>query len=344
MNINSSEISVVVQGAINMQWTKTVLKSIRKHLPKAEIILSTWKGSTVFGYDFDILVENEDPGAEIIFPLWGVRDNVNRQIVSTKNGLKQATRKYVLKTRTDILFNNNNFLKYFDKYNERCEQCKILEKRVVTCQHFARRPEVFPFHPGDWVFFGLREDILKIWDIPLLPEPESSKWFYNHELTEQQKTLTPYSHFRCRYCPEQYIWSTFLKKYMNFNFDNLFDITEENIELTNISFANNLVIISDKDYGIKFVKWDTKYEDNIYYFMDWLELYKKYCAPDLKISKLQKALYAPNVLKYSYEIKNYAKSFFAPIITLLKYLELIPRLFVNFITIIFSYIGALLKK
>lgn len=344
MNIDSSEISVVVQGAINTYWTKKVLKSIRKYLPNAEIILSTWKGSTVFGYDFDVLVENDDPGAEVIFPLWNGRNNVNRQLLSTQNGIKQATRKYVLKTRTDILFKNAGFLNYFDKYQKRCEQCKIVEKRVITCQHFARRPEIFPFHPSDWLFFGLKEDILKILDIPLAPEPETSKWFDTHELAPMQKVLSEYSHLRGRYCPEQYIWVTFLKKFMNINFDNMFDITEDNIEMTNISFANNLVIISDKDYGIKFIKWNTEYEDNIYYFMDWLELYKKYCDPDLKISKFQKALYAPEVLKWGYEMKNQIKPLIPPLKALFEWLIGVFKVVFSFFKIIFSFLSALFGK
>ena len=40
--IKSEDISVVVQGAIVSNLTNNCLKSIRKYLPKAEIILSTW--------------------------------------------------------------------------------------------------------------------------------------------------------------------------------------------------------------------------------------------------------------------------------------------------------------
>lgn len=40
--IDSADISVVVQGPVNYEQTKECLKSIRKFLPKSEIILSTW--------------------------------------------------------------------------------------------------------------------------------------------------------------------------------------------------------------------------------------------------------------------------------------------------------------
>ena len=64
--INSNEISVIVQGAIDKTETPKCLKSIRKYLPDAEIILSTWEGSDLNGLDYDVLVINQLPSAPII--------------------------------------------------------------------------------------------------------------------------------------------------------------------------------------------------------------------------------------------------------------------------------------
>ena len=68
--VATSDISVVVQGAIagpskdgKAYPTRDCLLSIRRRLPGAEIILSTWKGSDVTGLDYDQLVLNDDPGA-----------------------------------------------------------------------------------------------------------------------------------------------------------------------------------------------------------------------------------------------------------------------------------------
>ena len=41
--IDTNDISVVVQGAIDQINTPKCLRSIRKRLPGAEIILSTWE-------------------------------------------------------------------------------------------------------------------------------------------------------------------------------------------------------------------------------------------------------------------------------------------------------------
>ncbi|MFN3393310.1 MAG: WavE lipopolysaccharide synthesis family protein, partial [Candidatus Thermochlorobacter sp.] len=100
--VETSDISIVVQGPIVSNkdfypngWTNEALRRMRIHFPGAEIILSTWKGSNVDGLDYDVVVFNDDPGSAMS------RNrpyNVNRQIVSTKNGLAKASRKYALKT------------------------------------------------------------------------------------------------------------------------------------------------------------------------------------------------------------------------------------------------------
>ena len=56
--IKNEDISVVVQGAIHPEWTPLVLKSIRKSLPGARVILSTWEGTDISKLDYDVLVLN----------------------------------------------------------------------------------------------------------------------------------------------------------------------------------------------------------------------------------------------------------------------------------------------
>ena len=101
--IDPKDISVVVQGPVvgkpdwppSKRLTERCLASIRRHLPGAEIILSTWAGSPVDGLDFDRLVECQDPGGVLLHEHKGrkIFFNCSRQIVSTREGLRAATRK-----------------------------------------------------------------------------------------------------------------------------------------------------------------------------------------------------------------------------------------------------------
>lgn len=102
--IKPDEISVVVQGEIERDATPKCLKSIRRFLPGAEIVLSTWEGRSCEGLDYDILVLNVDPGpSDLIrqYPFEQV-NNCNRQIVSTKNGINKSSKKYVLDRKSVV--------------------------------------------------------------------------------------------------------------------------------------------------------------------------------------------------------------------------------------------------
>jgi hypothetical protein len=55
--INSKNISTVVQDAIDKELTPKCLKSIRKCLSKATIILSTWKNSDIKYLDYELKLE-----------------------------------------------------------------------------------------------------------------------------------------------------------------------------------------------------------------------------------------------------------------------------------------------
>ena len=282
--IDSSEITVVVQGPVVEDGkekpyrfsTRAVLKSIRKVMPKSEIILSTWKNSNLSGLEFDVLVQPDDPGC---VPE-SKTGNQNRQIVSTQAGLQKASRKYIVKTRTDILFLSNGFLHYFEKFNKRNEKLKFFNQRVVCSTVFAHNPNRFtrkPFYPSDWFFFGLSEDIKNLWSIPLAPEPITSLYYKTHP---RPKESTDNSIFR--YCPEQYIWLSFLRKYIQVPCEHQWDYGPHNQELHELSIANNLILLSPREIGIKFTKYRFGIGNwiSFYHHAEWLELYKKYCDPE----------------------------------------------------------------
>ena len=128
-SIGSDEITVVVQGAVDPVCTTKCLSSVRKHLPNAEIILSTWEGTDVSDLDYDEVILNGDPGS---FMMSGFeKNNVRRQIYSTIKGIKQARRRYVLKIRSDIKLKNANFLKYFNRFNDYDQRWHFLQGRII---------------------------------------------------------------------------------------------------------------------------------------------------------------------------------------------------------------------
>ena len=282
--VDTEEISIVVQGPViwnkdyyETGWTCEVLNRARHFFPGSEIILSTWKGQNIDGLSFDFVIFNDDPG-----PL-NTKDssnNLNRQIVSTYSGLKNATRKYALKLRTDTILNDNCIISYFGKYPCRIEKWKMFKERIVT--DAALNPKhyltPFPFQIPDWIHFGFREDLLILWDIPLAEKPNSER-------------------FMCS--PEQYIWTSCIKKFGNIHFEHGRDNRKENVYLTELIIANNVVLLDRNQMGIEFWKFPGDKQTNTlnsdkrnivisildsfaqktfnYNHYQWHKLYEKYC-------------------------------------------------------------------
>lgn len=165
--ISSQEISVVVQGAILREgdMTKRCCESVRRFLPGAEIILSTWEGQNVDGISCDICIMNQDPGAvSLLFKNYGEikKSNINRQIVSSYKGVEFASRKYVMKLRSDTVLLGSTIINII---NEKfCES----EQRIMCFE------PINPIYINDGVygvcdfwFFGLKDSMRKLWNIPL---------------------------------------------------------------------------------------------------------------------------------------------------------------------------------
>lgn len=294
--IKPSDISVVVQGPIvggpddqyQQRLTYRCLESVRQHLPGAEVVLSTWRDSDVSGLTYDVLVESDDPGAWNWCREWEEAkidkklNNGNRQIVCTRAGLRAATRPYAMKLRSDMTLEGTGFLKFFRKYNVRNAEWKILRDRVVASTVYAGNPRrsLRPFHPSDWFFFGWREDVLNIWDIPLAPEPETSRWYDTHPMPSNDRNFDKVH----RYDVEQHMWVSFLRKHGRVAFRHKTDMSNDAINLSELTIANNLVLVEPEQLQIKFWKYSlSRLQGSLLYTHgEWRCLYRKYCDSSLQ--------------------------------------------------------------
>lgn len=282
MVIKSEDISVVVQGAID-KTTKKCLKSIRKYLPQSEIILSTWEGSNIKGLKYDILVESKDPGGVLICPKTKLYNNLNRQLVSTQNGLKKVNRKYTMKFRTDFYLRGKDFLNYFDKFPVRDEKYSVFKHRVIVAAVYSRLTSEqgipTPFHPSDFFFFGLTEDIKSYFEQTPL-EKEENMTNYNYLYLEKKpyhiNTLTE------RYAPEQYFCLKFLQRHFSdIKFDDWTDWNDENIEFSKNIDVNNFIYLGFPESGIfsdkhwQALLYETKTNPGIITYQIFKEMYKE---------------------------------------------------------------------
>lgn len=286
--INPQDISVVVQGAIagsktskpKDRHTEICLKSIRKHLPGATIILSTWVGSDVEGLDYDALIESADPGSNM---MGDYKSNCFRQVVSSINGLKACKTKYAIKIRSDLEFKNSDFLNYFIEFNNLpfAREYKVLKQRVVTLTtcNPARRYK-YPYTTSDWFFFGLTEDLIDIFDIPLITTAVTKDNGDGNSIT----VANPFF-------PEQYIWVKFLSKYKTIDFKHSEDVSNDNLILTERYLANNCILLNAgqikinwlKNPGGAYAQMPSLSNSGLYTFNEYKGLLNKYANNNLFI-------------------------------------------------------------
>lgn len=279
-------ISVVIQGRVlgepadpyEKQLTQQCIESIRNLMPKAEIILSTWEGSVVSHLNVDQVVYSEDPGA-IAYSTFepNYLNNNNRQIVSTINGLKAATKLYAIKMRGDCRLNDTDFTNYLKDY-PRGEKYAFFKKRIVIPVKYSRNPRRIAqlIHPSDIFQVGLVEDLIRLWNIPLQPEPATTRAF-PLESRIFNNALTGGLH-RMKFGAEQYNWFAFCKKEgLDLELKHFSHLPIAKIMASDMSIINNFVIQDSYLLGVNLPKkMFLALDKNLYTYEEWVKLSKRY--------------------------------------------------------------------
>ena len=269
---------MVFQGPITPHTTEA-LRCARKYLPDAEIILSTWLGSSFSLPEADIVLFLEDPGG-VVAGDSGFVDNINRMILSTRSGVFAASRKYVLKMRTDCILQGTKFLDFFHVFPEREKDYSIFSHRILISSFFTRPPkykkQAYLYHPSDWVSFGLCEDMKKYWGVPLVKQPEFSQFFKG----------AVHGAIWSKFFAEQYVFLSCMENagYQHF-LENRDSYTEEFAYLSQHFLLNNFIIL---DYQTQFDFINMKYPcrflmSKIQTHVDFLMFYKNFCDKNMHI-------------------------------------------------------------
>lgn len=296
MNIKDEDISIVVQGPIikesayniTCHTTKVICKRFKELFPKSELILSTWEGSDVEDIIYDKLVMSSDPGATWFnYGNYELLNNCNRLIVSTHAGIKAANRKYVLKVRSDLYLFSKSFLKYFYKFSEYNEDLKFVKNRIIAFSMYSiksHKTSLFtmkrPYHISDWAYFGYKEDLYNLYDIPLTNEPEFSQWFLNK--CKPFFDIEP--HRLWKMPPEQYVTYNFLKKYQEITFEHTNDLSNNNEEISEKLLINNFLVLDQTQFSLVSLKYvnlqllfDSLLSKTAIFYSTWLKDYYIYC-------------------------------------------------------------------
>lgn len=311
--IDNKDITVVVQGpvvasqdrAMDEGITDQCLASVRRHLPGAHLLLSTWKGQPVEGLDCDELLLNDDPGSNITeYDVEGNADrsNNNRQIVSSREGLKRVKTRYAMKLRSDNFLTGTQFKDLQEQFNTRCDQDRFFEERVVVNNTFSRaysKGSPVVFHLCDFFYFGRTEDVLALWDYENLPDLK----FDPSQKGKKQYLGAPDYKIDCT----QKLLIHGLKKFdAALHLHHLHETSGEMLERCERIYANNFVIGEPEVVGLGLCsKFGPQERANrlsgrlTYYSIDdWKVIYQRYCDSNYALdSALKLRLFKRDLLR-----------------------------------------------
>ena len=255
---DGSNLSIVIQGALSsLEETSKIIHSYELFLPKAEIIISTWNDYANFASRHDKVVISDDPGP-IDFSRFGGRaqHNFNRQIVSSKNGLNNASRSFSLKVRSDLVLVNNNLVENYNnalKNSHKLNQEFFLNKPLLAISNeSSKKPSLFPayLHFCDWFILGTTNEVKKLFSCSVVNLEDMT--YKNNELIPAvyKKLNLP----EIKWSVETYIWTNYFKKYYRFEMINEFDNSKIIKEVHNQIISSNLIILDQKRAGITVLK------------------------------------------------------------------------------------------
>jgi len=218
VKISPEEITFVFQGSIGsledseaLKLTEFCVRKTRETFPDSEIIISTWRDAPYLRRWANHIVINADPG-ELVDPSEGQNylSNINRQIVSTRNGLAAGTRRFAAKLRTDTYLNDSRFLRYYSNETRKSAAPNFLTEKILVSALYCASPAVWPapFFISDLFHFGVRADLMAYWNCDLC----------SANLAKQYSTF-PFAWWRGgagdrpeQIAAEQFLFSRFLRR------------------------------------------------------------------------------------------------------------------------------------
>ena len=285
--MDSSQITVLFQGSVtSYQGAQSDsfiqnLNRTRCVLPNAQFILSTWEGMDVpQQIDIERIIYSRDPGG-----LPGIKlddsksNNINRQIVTTANGLAAVKTPYTLKLRTDSFLEHGGFIEIYEQYKKLVNHKEYTP--IIACCFFTIDPEIYehmPFHISDWIQFGETEILQKYWDVPLMSK-EDATYYERHE----HRPFSGYfdKKFRTRLAVEQHI-ATYYAKKLGYKIPKLHNDNRPTILKSHKKFlANELIILDPWQIGLNFPKYHWAYKSrfasmNCIMYLDWYLNFSKH--------------------------------------------------------------------
>jgi hypothetical protein len=164
-------MNILIQGGLYGDFTLATAYEYAKIDFITKVIISTWEGEKIFQNDIksDKIVvlksempENNGPG------------NMNLQIISSREGIKICDNGLIMKTRSDQHLYEASLHKWMKHFSERQfgDTLRYTDGEKQRSKIFLiGNNKRFPFHPQDHFFLGYKQDLERLFGIPLWDAP-----------------------------------------------------------------------------------------------------------------------------------------------------------------------------
>jgi len=272
----------VVFDSVGRNLTQNLIESITLHFPNSPIIFSTWESENVDFASGVKLIVSKDPGSGIRFLGSKEKNNINRQIISTRAGLTEVVTELVVKLRSDLIIDNKRLEKIIQNLPKTLNhRLSIFDNYVVVLDRLTFSPEKkdnFTLHVTDMLQAGRTSDVMKMWNIKTMTL-EQEVFYQNFTPEELALVGNHLPEFRA----EQYFWNQLIEKELGFGIQFTLDRTlpseirvEELFKFNIIPFRFPTLGISIQKETYKWSKEDS-WVSSIYAFtfFDWLRFARK---------------------------------------------------------------------
>jgi len=269
MQIENSDITVVMQGGIDVGWDiRYSAAFLRQTLPGVTIILATQKSAlkTFEGQGaFDEVVATDDPGHLPSVKNGGGPHNINRQIMSASAGMEAVTTRYALKLRTDAYLTSRKIVDIWSYWAQQPSgDRKRGRSRILISSIFSLNPrfdERLSYHLSDWVQFGQTDDLRAFWRCPPM-DFDTNTWYERNAYAPG--SLYREKEFRTRFATEQWLTLNYLFDRTQFPIRHHNDTSEVIVAEFEAQLADNFIVVHPLDIDLHMPKHSYIYKSRYF--------------------------------------------------------------------------------
>ena len=166
----NQKIDIVLQGPI---WPTTLQTAVYylELIFVNKVIISTWEEENIEELNIPNIEIIKSPKPPFRPSATGL-NTIDYQIVSSFEGIKKTTSDIIIKMRTDQTIHQEDMIMMNEFVFKGINDTDLIYRDGTKRKgnvYVLGLNRIFPFHPQDHVFWGYREDIYKIFNIPFKP-------------------------------------------------------------------------------------------------------------------------------------------------------------------------------